>query len=89
MASTAHIEPTNLPAGVSGLSTPVNKKKEKFNEKNEMSCQSCLTVSDGGDGEQPPPEAVHEAPLVVRVLLLREVDQAGEGEHHDEDEGEE
>ena len=48
-----------------------------------------LTVPDSGDGEQPPPEAVHEAPLVDGVLLLGEVDEAGEGEHHHEDEREE
>ena len=44
-----------------------------------------LTVSHGGDGEQSPPEAVHEAPLVGGVVLLGEVHQRGEGQHRHED----
>ncbi len=44
------------------------------------------TIADRSDGEKTPPEAVHEAPRVARVILLREVHEAGEGEHRHEDE---
>ena len=45
-----------------------------------MKTSSQLTVSSGGDGEQSPPERVHEAPVVGRVVLLGEVHQRGEGQ---------
>ena len=43
-----------------------------------------LTVSNRGDGEQSPPEGVDVAPVLL--LLLREVDKRGEGEHGHGDE---
>ena len=48
-----------------------------------------LTAADGGHGEETPPEAVEEGPVVGAVVLLREVDEAGEGEDRDADEHDE
>ena len=44
-----------------------------------------LTTADGGHGEESPPEAVEEGPVVGAVVLLGEVDEAGEGEDRDAD----
>ena len=44
-----------------------------------------LTTADGGHGEESPPEAVEEGPVVGAVVLLGEVDEAGEGEDRNAD----
>ena len=45
-----------------------------------------VTVADRGQGHQPPPEGVEEGPRPEGVVLLREVDQGGEGQDGDPDE---
>ena len=48
-----------------------------------------LTAADGGHGEESPPEAVEEGPVVFAVVLLCEVDETGEGEDRDADQHDE
>ena len=48
-----------------------------------------LTAAHCGHGEESPPEAVEEGPVVGAVVLLGEVDEAGEGEDRDADEHDE